>query len=185
MRLRKTLPVPHQTCALSLRLGCVVNVAHKSVPQPLIKKCYRTPVAQTWTADVARLVRDGARRAHLGAYAGVRLGEAQNLGPAEKERDHTLEPSARRTRNNEPSDAVSRKPRLHHAKSRKPTACRRPSSAARLCSKSSAGDAQLPQTCTKRPRQQRTRQQWAQCGAEAKQSHQQVLLSDSLTEQRV
>ena len=34
-------PLPHRTCASSPRLGGVVNVERKSIPQPLIEKCPR------------------------------------------------------------------------------------------------------------------------------------------------
>ena len=46
---------------------------------------------------------------HQGGYAGVRLGEARNAGPAEHERDlREEEPSARRARINEAGDVVPR-----------------------------------------------------------------------------
>ena len=127
------LPLPHQTCVSSLRLGCVVNVAH-----PLIRKCHRTPSSpgssasiclprsthilllhkivsssagplqrKTWTADFARPpCARGPGGPHSSGCAGVFLGEARYPGPVEHERDHTLEPHARRARLNDAGDAV-------------------------------------------------------------------------------
>ena len=53
-----------------------------------------------------------------GGYAGVRVGEAQNLGPIAHERDRAEERSACRTRINEAGDAVpGSQDSIHHARS--------------------------------------------------------------------
>ena len=81
-----------------------------------------------------------------GGYAGVRLGEAQNSGPAAHERDVAEEPCARRT-HQRGRRRSTRKPRLHHARSSKFAVDRYSSSAAQPHSQSSTADAQqLPET---------------------------------------
>ena len=58
-----------------------------------------------WAVSAERFtLEDTLGQPHPGGYAGVRLGEAQNLGQAEYERDCILEPSAHRTRINEAGD---------------------------------------------------------------------------------
>ena len=92
-----------------------------------------------------------------GGYAEVRLGEARNSGPAEHERDDEHALTTRVTQFQEAKTPS-------HEEFR--TACRRPSSAARPCSQSSANDAQFPQTYPAALRQQRAFPQCAQCGAD-------------------
>ena len=85
---------------------------------------------------------------HPGGYAGVRYGEVRNAGPAEYERDHTLEPHARRTRIDAVGDAVpgSQDHITRGAETLQladiPTAQSHPSNRSSTC------DAQFPKTTT-------------------------------------
>ena len=85
-----------------------------------------------------RLTLEGISRSpHPGGYAGVRLGEARNPGPAEYERDHTSELHGQRTRMNEAGVRRELGPRSHDASD--PETWRAGSHARQQCTAATAG----------------------------------------------
>ena len=91
------------TWSFRLRLSTPLY-AHAAYTAKLSAQSETSPT-QAWTANIARPpCAERPEGSHPGGYAGVRLGEAQNPGPAERDSAQN-EPCPRRTRINEAGDA--------------------------------------------------------------------------------